>query len=145
MPTYAFECEECSVEFERSLKMAEHLTHACPSCGDLAHRVWDSASLSFAFKGAQTGATANTGVHADDYPTADKAVGRDSDARWAEIQERERVKNEARRQGGTHALIRHNRRDYIDYEPMSDGGRIARRNLAKVALDAVRTKRAEAK
>lgn len=141
MPLYSFECEECNTEFERTLKMAEHLTHPCPNCGDPAHRMWDADSLAFAFKGAQTGALANSGVHADDYPTADRVVGKDAEARWAEINERERVKQEARAKGGTHALIRHNRRDYIDYEPMSNGGRVARRNLSKVALDAVRAAR----
>jgi putative FmdB family regulatory protein len=138
---YTFACEDCNVEFLRTLKMAEHLTHECPSCGRDAPRVWDADSLAFAFKGSQTGATANTGVHDNDYPTADKLVGRDAEVRWAEIHEREKVKAEARKQGGTHALIRHNNRDYIDYEPMSDGGRTARRNLAKVAIDSVRAQR----
>ena len=141
MPTYTFGCEDCNVEFERTLKMAEHLSHPCPSCGQDSARVWDADSLAFSFQGQQTGSTANTGVHDNDYPTADKVVGRDADARWAMINERERVKAEARRRGGTHALIRHNHRDYIDYEPMTDGGRTARRNLAKVAIESVRAQR----
>jgi putative FmdB family regulatory protein len=145
MPTYTFECEECNVEFERALKMDVHLTHECPSCSGQATRMWDADALSFAFKGVQAGATANTGVHADDYPTADRVVGKDAEARWAEIHERNRVKDAARAAGGTHALIRHNHRDYIDYEPMTDGGRTARRNLTKHALGLFRAERAAAK
>jgi len=105
--------------------------------------LWGAQDLAFAFKGNQTGTTANTGVHDNDYPTADKVVGRDADARWAVIHEREKVKAAAREKGGTHALIRHNRRDYIDYEPMTDGGRTARRNLAHIAIDSVRAQRGQ--
>jgi len=141
MPAYTFTCEACNIEFERTLKMAEHLSHPCPSCGQDSARDWGSDAMSFGFKGDQTGSTANTGVHDNDYPTADKVVGRDADVRWAMINEREKVKAEARRQGGTHALIRHNSRDYIDYEPMTPGGRTARRNLAKAAIESVRTQR----
>lgn len=134
MPVYVFECQECSVRFERTLKMGDHPTHPCPSCKDEAPRVVDS---SFGFSFAKGGtAPANSGVHDHDYPTADKAVGRSADERWAVIGEREKVKAEARKQGETHALIRHTGKNYIDYEPMSDIGRSARRKLAKAAIDA---------
>lgn len=143
MPKYEFDCDTCNVTFERTLKMEEHLTHPCPSCGEEAHRVWDSDSLMFSFQGSPTGSTANTGVHSDDYPTADKVVGRDAEARWAQIGEREKVKSEARKMGDTHALIRHNSRDHIDYEPMTQVGRQARRQLANTIFDTMKAKRAE--
>lgn len=137
MPHYVFECPVCNVRFERTLKMGEHTTHPCPSCQDAAPQVIDT-EFGFAFaQGA--GAPANSGVHDHDYPTADKAVGRSAEERWGLIQRRETVKNEARKEGGTHALIRHTGRDYIDYEPMSDIGRNARRKLAKAAIEASRT------
>ena len=124
MPQYVFECPVCNVRFERTLKMGEHTTHPCPSCQDPAPQVIDTE---FGFAFAQgNGAPANSGVHDHDYPTADKAVGRSADERWDLIQRRETVKNEARKKGDTHALIRHTGRDYIDYEPMSDVGRNAR-------------------
>ncbi len=144
MPKYEFECESCNVGFERNLKMGDHLTHPCPSCGEESHRVWDENSLaSFSFKGGQSGSTANTGVHAEDYPTADRAVGRDAEARWGEIHEREKVKQEARKMGDTHALIRHNSRDFIDYEPMTQTGRQARRKLADSVFETMRSERSE--
>lgn len=141
MPLYQFECGECSLEFERTLKMADNLLHPCPSCGVDAFRVWDG-SMNFGFTGSQTGATANTGVHKEDYPTADHVVGRDAEARWGEFHERQKVKNAARSQGDTHALIRHNHRDYIDYEPMTQTGRQSRKKLADAVFRTMKDKTA---
>ena len=138
MPRYVFECQDCNVRFERTLAMALHITHPCPKCGDEAPQIIEG--FAFGFTPSQT-ATANTGVHKLDYPTADQAVGSDADRRWGEIHEREKVKAEARRQGGTEALIRHNSKDYIDYEPMSDAGRIAHFKLAQRASAALKRAR----
>lgn len=135
MPKYSFECQECQVRFERNLKMGEHTTHPCPSCKDPAPRLFDGEGFAFGFGQGGT-AVANSGVHDHDYPTADKAVGRSAEARWDLISKRDQVKNEARKQGGTHALIRHTGDSYIDYEPMSQTGRDARKALAKAALKA---------
>lgn len=140
MPKYAFECQTCNIRFERSLKMGDHPTHECPSCKDLAPRLLDGTAFAFNFAPGGT-APANSGVHGHDYPDADRAVGRSADERWALIRERDKVKDEARKQGGTHALIRHTGTDYIDYEPMSDVGLSARRRLAKEALTAIRSSR----
>ena len=131
MPRYAFECEDCELRFERVLKLGEHPTHACPNCQHEADQVM--SGFGFAFK-AGSGPTANSGVHDLDYPTADKAVGRSADRRWEYVNRREAAKKQARDQGGTHALIRHSGKGFIDYEPMSDRGRVARRHLAKDAL-----------
>jgi putative FmdB family regulatory protein len=135
MPKYAFECQECHVRFERTLKMGEHTTHPCPSCDDEAPRLFTAEGFGFAFdKGA--GAPANSGVHDLDYPTADKAVGRSADERWSLLDDRRKVKETARAQGNTQALIRHAGPGYIAYEPMTPTGREARRKLAKAALGA---------
>jgi putative FmdB family regulatory protein len=128
MPKYAFECTECSLQFERNLRIGEHITHDCPSCKEPAPLV--ISGFGFAFS-AGTGATANSGVHDQDYPTADKAVGRSAEQRWEVIRRREAVKKAAREQGGTHALIRRTGDNFIDYEPMSDVGIKARKQLAQ--------------
>jgi putative FmdB family regulatory protein len=138
MPKYAFECPECSLRFERNLKVGEHSTHDCPSCKEPAPLVVSGFGFAFA---VGTGATANSGVHDHDYPTADKAVGRSAEDRWKHIRAREAVKKAAREQGQTHALIRHTGKDYIDYEPMSEQGRTARRSLAKEALTKLKNDR----
>ena len=134
MPKYEFECGACQLRFERNLKVGDHPTHSCPSCSDPADRMVSNFAFSFAQGGEDT---ANSGVHDHDYPTADKAVGRSAEARWAHIKAREKVKAEARKQGETHALIRHTGEGYIDYEPMSDKGREARKKLTKEALSAL--------
>jgi len=141
MPKYVFECQTdgCNLKFERSLKMTDdHRSHECPSCHEVAPGV--IAGFAFDFKeGATPG---NTGVHKDDYPTADHAVGKDADKRWAYYAEREKVKTAARTQGETPALIRRTGTDYVEYEPMSDVGREAHRNLTKKALGRLQTARA---
>lgn len=144
MPKYTFECQDCTVRFERTLKIGEHTTHACPSCKDPAPRVFEGQGFGFSFAEG-SGAPANSGVHDQDYPSADKAVGRSAQERWAMIDKREEVKNEAREQGGTHALIRRTGKDHLDYEPMSETGRNARRKLAKEALQASKEEKRDQK
>ncbi len=135
MPQYTFECQTCNLRFSRLLKMENHTIHECPNCKDEAPRVIEGFAFQFE-KG--TGAPGNSGVHADDYPTADKAVGRSADERWALMNARNKVKDEARKMGGTHALIRHTGPDYIDYEPMNPAGIDARRELARGMISTVR-------
>ncbi len=137
MPKYIFECRKdgCNVRFERMLPLENHKSHPCPGCGDQAPRHLEGEGFTFAFTGKATGSRANTGIHKEDYPTADHAVGKSADARWGEYREREKVKAEARKQGGEYPLIRHTTPGHLDYEPMSDGGRVARRNLAKKAVE----------
>lgn len=131
MPRYTFECDSCQLQFDRVLRVGENKAYACPECKEPAPQVM--SGFGFAFTSG-SGATANSGVHADDYPTADRAVGRSADEGWSQIRARERVKKEAREKGETQALIRRTGADYIDYEPMSDRGRDARRGLAKEAI-----------
>lgn len=142
MPKYTFVCDACVIEFDRNLKMDQHLTHPCPSCTGAAPRLWEAAGISFNFADSPNGSPANSGVHKEDYPTADHLIGKDADKRWGMINEREKVKNAARVQGDTHALIRTGTADYLDYEPMSDTGLNARRRLAKATLDAIRQQKA---
>lgn len=118
--------------------MGDYTTHECPQCKSEAPQIIDGFSFGFA---EGKGAPANSGVHKQDYPTADQAVGRDAEKRWATVQAREQVKSEARKQGGTEALIRHNAPEHIDYEPMSDVGRKAHFKLAQRAVEAVRRAR----
>jgi hypothetical protein len=118
--------------------MSNPTSHPCPNCKEPAPRYLRAEGFSFGFTGPSVGATANTGVHKEDYPTADHAVGKDAESRWGVVQAREKVKEGARKQGGSPALIRHTASGHIDYEPMSDGGRVARRNLAKKAIDTFR-------
>lgn len=134
MPRYTFECqtEGCTLKFERTLKIGDHNSHECPNCKEVAPRVMEG--FEFGFK-ETPGKTGNSGVHKDDYPTADQAVGRDAEKRWSHLTERDKVKGKAREMGQTHALMRRTGPGYVEYEPMSGVGREARRNLTKTALD----------
>jgi putative FmdB family regulatory protein len=120
MPKYEFECAYCNLRFERVLKMGDHATHECPKCECDAPRVWDG--FAFGFQETPGAATANTGVHDKDYPTADKAVGRSAEARWGEYDARNKVKKAVREQGGTPSLMRRNGKGFVEYEAMSDAG-----------------------
>ncbi len=139
MPQYSFECQTCDLRFTRTLKMQNYTTYECPNCADQAPRIIEGFAFQFE-KGS--GAPGNSGVHDHDFPTADKAVGRSADERWALIQERDKVKAEARKIGGTHALIRHTAPGHIDYEPMNPAGIDARRELARGLVTTMRELRA---
>jgi predicted nucleic acid-binding Zn ribbon protein len=133
MPKYVFECqtEGCGLKFERVLKMGHAGFFECPSCHDQAPLVVDS--FAFGFKGDPAKA-GNSGVHKEDYPTADHAVGRDAERRWDYYAARDQVKQKVRTEGESPALIRRTGGGYVEYEAMSPAGREARRNLAKTAL-----------
>lgn len=139
MPKYVFECqtEGCSLRFERNLKIGNPVDHPCPECAAAAPRVLEGEGFAFAFAAKAAAPIGNTGVHKDDYPTADHLVGKDSETRWESYERQKKVKDEARQMGGTHALHRHQGKDYIDYTPMSEPHRNARRNLAKAAIKAM--------
>jgi len=136
MPKFAFECPACNTRFTRTLKMGEHPDHPCPSCKKPAPRHW--AGEGFAFDFAEGGeAPGNSGVTKHDYPTADNAVGRSADKRWAEYNARAKVKKQVREQGGAHTLNRTDSpekegdRSYIQYTAIGEKEMKSRRDAAK--------------
>jgi len=139
MPRYVFECqnESCNCRFDRNLKMGEHPTHECPSCHEEAPRCLEGEGFAFGFKvgEAQQG---NSGVHKEDYPTADQAVGRSADVRWASYRERDKVKDQVRAGEGTHALIRQNGPDFVEYQAMSKPGLEARKATGSKVFAAIK-------
>lgn len=138
MPRYVFECqnESCNCRFDRVLKMGDHPTHPCPSCGEFAPRCLEGEGFAFSIRVGE-GQAGNSGVHKEDYPTADHAVGRSAESRWASYQDRKKVKEEARKGGGTHALIRHDGDGYVEYEAMTPDKREARKVVAPKVLKAL--------
>jgi putative FmdB family regulatory protein len=136
MPKFTFECSICNVRFTRTLKMGEHPDHPCPSCKQPAPRHWPGEGFAFDF--AEGGhAPANSGVTKHDYPTADQAVGRSAEKRWAEYAERDKVKAQVREVGGTHALNRTNspeksgQHSYIQYTAIGEKELKERKETAK--------------
>ncbi len=124
MPRYTFECPSCNARFSRKLKMGEHPDHPCPSCGATAERLWEGESFGFDFQESASSAPGNSGVSKHDYPTADQAIGRDSEKRWETIRARDKVKDEVREKGGHRALMRRHGveegKAYVEYTAGSD-------------------------
>lgn len=138
MPKYTFMCN-CGVKFSRSLKMSEHPTHECPACKQIAPRLFEG--FGFGFKASPQSAPGNSGVSKEDYPTADHAVGKDAEVKWASYNEREAVKKKVRESGGTQPLIRKNGPDYVEYEGGTPDLITRRKRLLKEAreIDAKKT------
>lgn len=142
MPKYAFECQnpDCGLSFERLLKVAEHLTHVCPACQETAPRVFEGQGFAFAFQVPKE-KEGNSGVHKEDYPTADHAVGRDATRRWDYYRTRAKVKEDVRAGGGTPKLRRVDGQGFTEYEALTAPRADARRSLAHKAVAAMAASR----
>jgi putative FmdB family regulatory protein len=139
MPRYAFDCQTdgCHLRFERTLKLGEHPTHVCPGCGAEAPRFFEQEGFAFAFEQPSAAAPGNTGVHKDDYPTADHAVGKDADLRWGNYAEQEKLKRRAREETGAQVLSRYQGKDFVTYLPMTQEGVSTRKGLIQRAKKAM--------
>jgi len=143
MPKYRFECEDCNLQFTQNLKIGNHQEHACPECKKPAVRVLDSFSSQFVRN--PDAPPGNTGVAKHDYPTADMAVGPEAEARWADYRRRAKVKDEVRKEGGTHKLIRSDGPGYSDYGAMTEGAAKGRAHVAKKAVEVLQSVEAPSK
>lgn len=100
MPIYVFLCHDCGVQFESFSKSIASAQSAapCPECGKPAQKRPTAASHTFAH--TPTGPVPqNTGVSAIDH-NYDRVIGRDAEAKWKIIEQRNAEKNR---------LIRHER------------------------------------
>jgi hypothetical protein len=95
--------------------------------------LFDRAAFGFGFS-AGGSAPANSGVHDQDYPSADKIVGRSADERWATYRARDKVKNQVREVGGSPALERIDGEGFTEYAAMGQPQRDARAKLVDLAV-----------
>jgi putative FmdB family regulatory protein len=51
MPLYEYECEACSVRFERRQSVTDDPLIICPECGGRVHRLIQTAGIIFKGKG----------------------------------------------------------------------------------------------
>jgi hypothetical protein len=146
MPKYVFECQnpDCGLTFDLILKMGPNLSHACSLCHEQAPRLFKDQGFAFAFETPKA-KEGNSGVHKDDYPTADHAVGRDADRRWVYYGDRAKVKEAARAGGGTPKLRRVDGPGWTEYETLTPTGAVARRETAHKAVASLLTHREEAR
>lgn len=116
MPRFTFECSECQLVFEKTLKQGMHESFPCDNCFAESPRVFEGFGFGFS-EGVVPG---NSGVTKHDYPTADFAVGSDADKRWGELHARAEVKEKVREVGGHRALIRRqgveDGKPFVEYE-----------------------------
>ena len=88
MPIYEFQCSECGLRFDKLFKRVSEVKEIeCKSCGAPAKRQVTAAAFKFAHSTGLRGALPpNTGT-SDDW-NFDKAVGRDSENKWRQIERR---------------------------------------------------------
>jgi putative FmdB family regulatory protein len=134
MPKYIFECQSCTTRFERILKIGDHPTHTCPSCKGGAPRLFSGNGFGMSFKSPPTAAPSNTGVHSEDYASADKIVGRSAEQRWQTYRDRDQVKKKVRAVGGHQALSRLDGDGFTEYAAMASEERGAREKLVDFAV-----------
>jgi putative FmdB family regulatory protein len=91
MARYDFKCEKCDIvkEVIQSVEKQLPKTIECPSCKGRMDFVIPLVSL---------------GVSTMDTAPIDVVVGRDADARWARINERQEVRNKVRQESGVVGL-----------------------------------------
>lgn len=134
MPKYVFECQVCATRFDRVLKMGDYPTYACPSCKEEAPRLFAGSGFGFGFAAPVNGSLANTGVHSQDYPTADQIVGNSAEKRWETYIKRESVKKVVRQKGASPALARLDGDGFTEYAAMVPAERQARGKLVDYAV-----------
>jgi len=93
MPVYKFACGECDLEFDRLISREESKGPiSCINCGSDAKKIIGNVNFNF----SSTRKQGETGVHDIDYPVIDKAVGRSSEKRWGNFEERRSAEDSAR-------------------------------------------------
>src|SRR5271157_1649017 len=103
MPQFEYICRKCEALFEELFILKDDIEKfrdqcPCPHCGTMSARAGVSIT-NFSFSTAAS-APANSGFHDVDYPTADKLIGRDANAKWENYHEREAKKDKVRKETG---------------------------------------------
>jgi putative FmdB family regulatory protein len=95
MPVYEYQCDPCGLRVEklwRKISTAKK-TLPCEICGEDMQKMVTAANFSFAHAPAQTrGALPPSTGTSDDW-NFDKAIGRDAEKKWKNIEKREGVKD----------------------------------------------------
>ena len=103
MPAYMFFCQVCKIRFEK-LVGSQVATVICSECKSPCHRTLEGQGFSHAFE--EPANPTNSGVHSYQSPSADMAVGRDAHKKWADYENKKKLKEKIRTESGTHALAR---------------------------------------
>lgn len=89
MPCYNYYCVECQFIFEESFKKPEDLTSPCPKCKADSDRMVSAPNV----------IRSNTSRE-----NIDIKVGKESERRWADIKDRQALKEKIRKESGSTAV-----------------------------------------
>jgi putative FmdB family regulatory protein len=74
MPVYEYECDNCSLRFERIQRFSDDPVRSCPDCGGAVHRVIQPVGV--IFKGSGFYVTDNRGKSSTMPPTKREGEGK---------------------------------------------------------------------
>lgn len=98
MPLYEFQCE-CGLQFEKLFKRVTDVkTLPCPTCGSDAKKMMSASNFSFTHPQSQLNGMAPPSTGTSDDWNFDKAIGRDAEAKWKNIEKRDAAKTDHIRQ-----------------------------------------------
>lgn len=115
--TYTYKCSDCQFVTERIQPMADPLpdTVKCQKCGKDSEIVVSAPALSSA-------GLSNSPI--------DAVVGRDAEARWADIKHRQKIRNKIRQQSGEQGVRMTGRNEFAPIK----GGRLLTVNAPNTGL-----------
>jgi putative FmdB family regulatory protein len=95
MPVYEYQCDSCGLRAEKLWKRVSIAKDSipCEACGTDMRKLVTSANFAFKHGASQTrGALPPSTGTSDDY-NFDKAIGRDAEQKWRQVEQREAVKS----------------------------------------------------
>ena len=92
MPTYSFKCPKCSLRFEKTLKTSDNSEIKCVDCGESVNKLPAT--------GVGMKMAAPTKIPKD----IDLAVGKDSERKWMEYEDKKKIKDKIREESGSEKL-----------------------------------------
>lgn len=113
MPLYEYKCKKCFLKFERNLKISDSDNIPCPNCKEITQKL-PPQNVMGAVK-------ESTSIPKD----VDKIVGKDSEEKWNDYEERKQLKEKVKKEAGTGALSRDSEGNYSPLEITKDGEKVS--------------------
>ena len=121
MPVYEFKCLDCSLKFEKSLKISDSQETDCPNCGT-------KTSNKLPPKGVLSKVAESTKIPKD----IDLAVGKSAEERWLSYEERAKQKEKIRKESDTNLITRDADGNYAPLAIQKDGKSVGSQEALKV-------------
>jgi putative FmdB family regulatory protein len=137
---YEYSCDECGLQFEEMKPMSKSdEPEVCPECGETARKLVSAVNHTFAHIPVGGPRPQNTGVHSIDYK-ADTVIGRDAEAKWKLISERQKHKKgiiQSTPGASGHDLSRTHEGDYRVMAPEERRAAETARKVHRTAISAI--------